>query len=434
LRLDDGDIRTVEILADVPVISSGASLGLQVNGTSGLEVDGNVSWVLKSVQSGSKVAYVGFAPSRVAIDGAFADWAARAPMRDILWDAYSNKTKDNQTGDVDISVVKLASTDDVASFYMSVNGTMLGGASVPSSLVRWVTPSAPAANITNITEPMLGSDFAFVFIDSDQNLSTGYYVGGSEIALVVIGKSNTILDSAAYVYQAGQWLEIGPVDASIDSYQLELSGAYSTLGLTPNETYAITFMAQDWSGREDDIQVPLPARLAAGTRSYPGIIINEICNKAPSTAYNDWIELFNTASVPISLAGFELYVGGVLVYTFPDITLQPGEIYLVTGLRFPKATTYVLLDPTSAIVDQVTTPVWQVNSYGRVGTEPWSTWNNMKPTPGTINNGQIIPEFDSVVIIAGAIVPIILIAIRRARRKHEASSRPLEETKGGNPP
>jgi len=122
------------------------------------------------------------------------------------------------------------------------------------------------------------------------------------------------------------------------------------------------------------------------------------------------------------------------VYTFPAITLQPGEIYVVTGLTFPKSTSYVLLDSTGAIVDQVTTPTWQVNSYGRVGTEPWDTWDNMKPTPGTLNRDQIIPEFDSVVVTAAAIVPIILIAIRRVRKKKEASSQPLEESKGGNPP
>jgi hypothetical protein len=374
-----------------------------------------------SIQTGSKVAYVGSAPSRIVVDGAFGDWTQRMPIRDGLNDAHSSKTMDNTSGDVDISVVKIASTLDTASFYMAVNGTMLGGSSVPASMVRFVTPGPPAQNVTNITEHMFGADFAIVFIDTDHNQSTGFYIGGSEISIAVVGKGNSILSSVANIYVGGGWVEIGQVEAAIDSYQLELSSSYSTLGLTSGETYTITMLAQDWSGRQDDLALPLPARITAGSRAYPGMLINEVFSKAPPGGGNDWIELYNTGSTPINLSGWRLYSDGVLVYIWATAYVAPGEFYLRPGLSFGKDTNFVLTDGSGAIIDQVTTPAWKETSYGRTGSAPYSTWASMTSTPGAVNVGQNpIPEFGDL-ILPVAIVPILLIAIRRAKSAKKSS-------------
>jgi hypothetical protein len=110
-----------------------------------------------------------------------------------------------------------------------------------------------------------------------------------------------------------------------------------------------------------------------------------------------------------------LYADGVVVYTFPSIILLPGEFFVASGLALVKATNYVLSDDTGSIVDQVTVPTWLVKSYGRTGSPPYATWSTMRPTPGSINVGQVpIPEFRHLVLPL-AIVPIMLIAIRRAR-------------------
>jgi hypothetical protein len=413
--------RSIDILATLPSSVSEGSFGMQLNSTGALYVDRNVTWVVHSIQTGSKVAYVGSVPSRIVVDGAFGDWTQRMPIRDRLNDAHSSKTMDNTSGDVDISVVKISSTLETASFYMSVNGTMLGGSSVPASMVRFVTPGPPAQNVTNITEHMFGADFAFVFIDTDCNQSTGYYIGGSEISIAVVGKGNSILSSVANMYVGGGWVEIGPVEAAIDSYQLELSSSYSTLGLTAGETYTVTMLTQDWSGRQDDIALPLPARITAGSRAYPGMLINEIYSRAPPGGGNDWIELYNTGSTSINMSGWRLYADGVLVYIWPTAIVVPGEFYLTAGLSFGKATNYVLVDGSGAIIDQVTTPTWQGQSYGRTGSAPYSTWTSMTPTPGAVNIGQNpIPEFGDL-ILPIAIVPLLLIAIRRAKIAKKSS-------------
>ena len=412
----DDELVSLDVSVEVLSESTYGSIGLMLNRTNGIRASANISWSVEYAQHGAKVSYVGAAPGRIAIDGAFGDWDLRVPMNDLLGDAYSNKTLDYGTGDVDIAAVKVASTTSVASFYMSVNGTMLGGTSVPSELVRFVLPEPPASNFTDVILPMYGSDFAFVFVDADLNQSTGFEVGSSETAIAVVGKGNSIIASEAFRYEDGNWISAGSVDAAIDAYQLEISGLYSTLGLVPGQTYPVTFMAQDWSGREDTMGVALPARATAGTRAYPGILINEVYNQAKKP--HDWIELYNTGTTPVDLTGYEIWVDGVLIYTFPSVILLPGEFFVASGLNFGVDTlSYVLYDSDGSVVDQFQVPNWDnVNSWGRTGSPPYPSIDKMAPTPGKINKGQVpIPEFGDVVLPL-AIIPIMLIAIRWAKR------------------
>ncbi|MGQ9588615.1 MAG: lamin tail domain-containing protein, partial [Thermoplasmata archaeon] len=414
LRVGHDNTRTREIVATLPETSIGDSFGLELNKSVGVAADPSVTWVVESVQTGSKASYIGLVPAAVTIDGAFGDWSSRVPILDMLGDAYSNRTLDRTSGDVDIDTVKLASTTDTASFYMSVNGTVLGGSSVPTSMVRFVTPGPPAVNVTNITVPMYGADFAFVFIDIDRNQRTGFYVGGSEASIAVVGKGNEILSSRLLAYEDGKWIDIGKAEAAIDLYQLEVSAPYSAIGLVSGQNYPITFLAQDWSGRMDDIAVALPARITAGTSAYGGILINELYNKDQGKP-TDWIELYNTGTVPINIGGWELWVNGVLVYTFPSVTINPGEFYVARNLDFGRGTNFMLIDSSGSTVDQCVAPGWNERSWGRTGSPPYDSWTTMTPTPGSINQGQVpIPEFQDAAVPL-AIVPIMLFAIRRAR-------------------
>jgi hypothetical protein len=403
-----------DVLVRLPSTPLTGSFGLQLNRTQGVVASPNVTWLLSTIQTGARVAYLGSPPSSVIIDGAFGDWSSRMGVSDVLGDAYSNITNDGKSGDVDIATVKAASTVDVASFYMSVNGTMLGGSSVPKSMVRFAIPSGPAGNVTNITQSMYGADFAFVFIDTDGNQSTGSSIGGAEAAIAIIGKDNSILSSRIYRFVNNTWNDVGSTYAALDKYQLEVSGAYSTLGLVSGKAYTVTFLTEDWSGRQDDARMGLMAHVSSGTRAWGGIIINELFSSGGS---KDWIELMNTALTSIDISGYRLYADGVLVYTWPaGSIIGPGQLFLATGLEFSKAQTYQLSSSSGAPIDQVTTPIWQVKSYGRTGAPPYSTWATMTPTPGALNAGQTaIPEFGNL-IVPLAIVPIIMIAFRYSKR------------------
>jgi len=93
----------------------------------------------------------------------------------------------------------------------------------------------------------------------------------------------------------------------------------------------------------------------------------------------------------------------------------------MAGLSFGKSTNFVLVDASLAVIDSINTPDWQDKSYGRTGTAPYATWTSMTPTPGAVNVGQNpIPEFGDL-ILPVAIVPILLIAIRRAKSAKKSS-------------
>jgi hypothetical protein len=408
-----GDRTTVEIGVQAVVAfgTSGSTFGLALNRTEPVTATEQVSWRISSSQEGARIAYADNPPSRIAIDGAFGDWAPRVPFLDQLGDMFSSKPLSHGNEDIDISGVKVSSSPDTAYFYMAVNGTMLGGSSVPTDLVRFVRPGPPIQNITNISEPMYGADFAMVFIDTDLNQSTGYELGGSEAAIAVVGKDNRIMSSVALSYVSGQWSLLGPVEAAVDRYQLEMGAAYSLLGLTSGTTYPMTFVTEDWRSSQDAISIAFTARVSAGTRAYGGILLNEIMSRPGA---NDWVELFNTGTTAITITGWRLYVDGVLKYTFPTVTIQPGGFYVSPmTLDFAKGTSYQLLDASGAMIDSVSdAPGWQEKTYGRTGFAPWNTWANGNLTPGAPNTGQVIPEFSDA-LAAAAIVPIMLIAIRR---------------------
>ena len=192
------------------------------------------------------------------------------------------------------------------------------------------------------------------------------------------------------------------------------SGAYSALGLVSGNAYTVTFLAEDWSGRQDDVRMGLIAHNSSGTKYYGGIIINEVFSKGGP---QDWIELMNTASTSIDVSGYTLYASGVLVYTWPaGSIIDPGQLLLTTGLEFSKSQSYRLNTGSGAPVDEVSTPAWQEKSYGRTGAPPYSTWASMVSTPGALNVGQTpIPEFGNF-IVPLAIVPIIMIAFRHSKR------------------
>jgi hypothetical protein len=262
---------------------------------------------------------------------------------------------------------------------------------------------------------MHGVDRAFVFIDTDQNQSTGYTVGGSEVSLVVLGKDGRIISARMYTYDGSDWSPGESIDAALDGYQLELGAGMAALGLEAGAVYAVTFAAEDWRGYADDLLVYMPTQMPYGVKAFGGVIINEVFSSVPPNG--DWIELYNTGTVPVSLDGWMLFINEALIYTFPAVVLQPGELYVVYDVEFYRTTRFLLTDGDFNTIDSVTIPFWKIESYGRIGTvdDEYATWDGVMPTPGEINVGQVpIPEFGDV-LIPLAIVPIMLFAIRRAR-------------------
>jgi hypothetical protein len=436
IMLRSGLATTVELLVSFPDEAEGGSFGLRLDRDAGLLFDENVTVTYGSVQTGSMVAYIMSSSTEIAIDGAFADWEMRPRMVDALGDSVSSVVENLTSTNSDISIVKTASQAGTAFFYMAVDGSMLAGSNIPGDIMRWTAPDNVVGNITSdVAVPRMGTDLAFMFIDTDFNQSTGYYVGGSETCFVIVGKANRLISSTVYRYDGVVWVNNGPVDAAVDSYQLEVGSSFESLGISPEGTYVVTFLAQDWRGCSDDMLAFLSTRAVSGVREFGGIIINEVYSTNPVKAL-DWFELYNTSPDTIDLSGWELWVNDILVYEFDDgFTLDSGEIWASTPtLDFGKGITFELLDASGETIDSIVLPFWQARSFGRIGTpeDEYSEWDWMDSTPGEINIGQVpIPEFESVVMPL-AIVTIMFFAIRRRRREQTTEENPEGETDGGH--
>jgi len=434
--MDIGRGRTVslEIAVTMPQEAWGDSIGIGLSSANSLILDRNSTINIESYQTDSLVSYVGAAPFDVSIDGAFGDWEMRLPCIDPSDDVTLDGMNQTNKQDVDISSVKVSTNSELASFFMSVDGRMLGGAGMPGAIERWETAEVPSGELPNTTahQPKFGSDSAFIFIDIDKNASTGFYIGGSEIAVTMIGKSSRILNASAYSYSESGWVWLGPVDAALDHYCIEVSASFSMLGLESDAMYSITFMSSDWQGAQDVVSSMVSTRASLGTRAFGGILINELYSTQPSIT-NDWVELYNTGPVPINIGGWTLYSGTTLIFTFPNVWIPSGGFYVTPLISLYKLQVFTLYDDDGVIIDSVAIPIWNARSYSRTGTpdNEYDTWAWTVPTPGEINQGQIpIPEFGEI-LAPLAIVPIMFLFIRRTRGARRKGRREAEGSKHG---
>ena len=146
-----------------------------------------------------------------------------------------------------------------------------------------------------------------------------------------------------------------------------------------------------------------------------GVRINEFMMKNSGVFYDedgdcpDWVELINTSTEEIRLAGFGLSddFADPLKWTLPDITLQPGETLLV--LLSGKEKTYtedsaflhadfklsdsddglLLSNATGVTIDRIATVALpETASYGRDPSDPTAWKFFTYPTPGKANSAN----------------------------------------------
>lgn len=146
------------------------------------------------------------------------------------------------------------------------------------------------------------------------------------------------------------------------------------------------------------------------------LIINEICasNKTiladEDGDYSDWVEIYNSGSEAINLNGYALSDNSSkpFKWTFPDITIQPGEYmvvfcsgksrtsgeYLHTSFSLGSEKSEVLLTaPNGTILDWVTYDLIPHDStYGRNESNEWQTF--AQGTPGYANTQQAMAIFE----------------------------------------
>ncbi len=164
------------------------------------------------------------------------------------------------------------------------------------------------------------------------------------------------------------------------------TGAIVTHAYSATGTFAVTLTASSTQNTQSTATRHLTVGLENESRT-PGIILNEVFTNPASSEQGEFIELMNSGTSTISLAGW-LITNHTDSYSIPDgTTVAPGEtatFYKVaTHLNLDnQSETVTLLSPFNSIEDSVTMPKsTEGKSYSRFGT----AWQWALPSPGAPN-------------------------------------------------
>ena len=173
-------------------------------------------------------------------------------------------------------------------------------------------------------------------------------------------------------------------------------------GVIPHDQTVLDITIIDTCPNIDGIQRVMPAQKETNSvgecvaRSFMPLSISELLpNAAGSDVGNEFIELFNPNSVPISLTDYKLYVGlnQEDSYNFPNgSTIQPGEYLSFSNSDIPftllnssSKVTIALKDETVVFVSPRYFDPKDGLSWGDINDE-WVYTNN--PTPGLTNTAS----------------------------------------------
>jgi hypothetical protein len=248
---------------------SGRAIGLSLASPADVSAD---TTAVTLAGAGLQETYVGSPSRQISIDGAFSDWDAVPSHADARGDVPNP----------DIDIVDFRLANDTASLYFMarVDGRMMGGAGIPETRLR---PSGTGGGGGGgpITLPVLpGEDALFIFIDTDDDGSTGYSGAGVPIGadrlVKVTGQYGRIAERKLHSFTGGSdrekwsWSDGTDVNAATDSSRLEAGAALADLG-SPAGNISVFYYTTDWKGgRDSGDRLGYDLRADAGGRGLPG--------------------------------------------------------------------------------------------------------------------------------------------------------------------
>ncbi|MEM2870175.1 MAG: tetratricopeptide repeat protein [Thermoplasmata archaeon] len=267
-----------------------------------------------TIRGGGSLGFVISHSPGITIDGFFSDWAHVTILND---------TDDALPPDIDILHYAFASDSRSLSFYMDVEGEMLGGNAIPA-LARGrpgkPSPVQPGPPPVPLPLPVVtGEDTAAVLIDADRNPRTGVQIWGgigADFCIQVRGREGRVTSAECHRANAsGGWEQIGPVPAGADGCRLETQVTFGLLGIPPSQVDAVLYTT-DWTDRRDYTE---PSRGRGGALDISG---RSILPPAV-TAGAVWPALALTMTAS----------GGDVVLT----SLEPSLLGTASGLDAPRA-------------------------------------------------------------------------------------------------
>jgi hypothetical protein len=292
LKLDRNSDVTVSISPRLPItLRAGESRELMVSlDTSALRATSVVNIELKDVLAFTSfmsepatvpvtisgegyTGYVGSAPDRIVIDGAFGDWAGVKGYPDNIEDS----TIEGNTN-IDIREHRTVEASNALSFFVRVDGKMMQGTELlmePISVVEKDLrggSSDPTSIVMTVKEPVInGQDYAYFMLDLDNNQFTGFNMKnqiGAEYMLRLVGQSGEIQTSELYEYYDDSpamkpdgmgsliknrelsndvWVKVADIDSACDSKRLETQVLSKYLNNNDLSNIDYYILMTDWS-------------------------------------------------------------------------------------------------------------------------------------------------------------------------------------------
>lgn len=216
--------------------------------------------------------YIKAVPTVIRIDGAFADWDNVPAESDEV-----NEESVNYNPDIDLVEHKNINQNDKINFYLKVDGSMMDGAEVLTRPLVWQKSesnddSNEDSTNDNTLHPLpekIGEDAAYIFIDTDRDLRTGYRADemdiGADYMIMISGQDGEVLSHTLYTYsqtsvntRMWNWEEQrNEVLAATDSTQLETQINVNALSGFNDEGVNVYYMMTDWDGNRDSSGEPI---------------------------------------------------------------------------------------------------------------------------------------------------------------------------------
>ncbi len=269
--------------------------------------------------------------------------------------------------------------------------------------IMYIGPSPPIPKLPVVT----GEDVAYIFIDTDNDASTGFYVNeyiGADFMLNLSGKGNIITSKNLNIFNSSnvkewKWDFVDSVNAAIDSKALEAQIEFDVLGIPQNRTFMVWFFTTDWRDCFDLSDNGITeTRSNRGTRAKPPgagskVVLNEIFPDA-----NGWIELYNKGNNAVDISGWVITWDGSS-YTIPSgTTIQAGGFLAFDVGSVPSSATVTLYNDKAQERDTTTySSVPSGEGWGRYP-DGEDNWIYTTPTKAAANQPATPPPSANVLI------------------------------------
>lgn len=240
--LAKGEGHEVTVTLDTSAVADGELISAEVFSSGIVSTFAHV----EIIGSGAR-AYTEAAPSSIAIDGAFADWAGQIS-------ADLDQVPVTIPG-VDIDEVGDSSTSLDSYFYVSVKGEMCSGTFIPATVTKFLGGGGGGVVIpTRHT----AEDILTVYVDSDKSNTTGALVEldpkkiGADHKIEVRGVFGMITSVKEFDYSAStsKWIETAEsVEVAKDEQRIEIGVSAESLGGSSDIDFIVE--TTSWNGQAD---------------------------------------------------------------------------------------------------------------------------------------------------------------------------------------